>query len=274
MFDYTNNPPVSEKAHMQQTALKALLQSRWHGAAVHGRVTALTGWPTGIGSVDAALAPVGVPRGRLTEIFGPCSSGKTTLAYALLASRIACGDIAAYVDPEGTFFSPAACAAGVDPQHLIVTRPRNAHAFLRTVDALVRGGACSVVVVDAGAGSMLQTHHCARLVAQAEKTGTTLLVLSQGHSQALASFATLRLWARGIAPLWQPGDDGGGRLLGYAIDMEIAKARTVAPGKAFSFQAFAPDVLGSWPVSNESLLPSLPAAASTIGHTLAKAAHL
>lgn len=207
----------------------------------------LTGWLTGIESVDTALAPVGIPRGRLTEIFGSCSSGKTTLAYAMLASRIASGDIAAYVDPEGCFFAPAARAAGINLMRLIITRPRSTQALLRTVDALVRGGACGVVMLDAGNNNSLQTHQCARLVSQAEKTGTSLVVLSQGQSAPVASFATLRVWARGVSPVWQSGDDGGGRLLGYAIAMEIAKARTVAPGKTFSFGVYAPEVLGSWP---------------------------
>ncbi|MDQ6824474.1 MAG: DNA recombination/repair protein RecA [Candidatus Eremiobacteraeota bacterium] len=240
---------------MSQIALKALLLSRWHGAAVHGQVAPLSGWLTGIDSVDQALAPVGIPRGRLTEIFGHFSSGKTTFAYALLANRLATGDIAAYIDPEASFFAPAARSAGIDLSRLIIARPRSAQALLRAADALVRGGACSVVVVDAGKSTILQTHHCARLVAQAEKTGTTLLVLSHGHSSALASFATVRLWARRLSPVWQPGADGGSRLLGYAIDMEIAKARTVAPGKLFSFAVFVPEVVGSWPVSAANTPP-------------------
>lgn len=251
---------------MPPTALKALLQSRWHGAAVHGQATALAGWRTGIAGVDDALAPVGIPRGRLTEIFGPSSSGKTTLAYALLARRIARGDIAAYIDPDGMLFAPSARSAGVDLRRLIIARPRTAQAALRAVDALVRGGACSVVVVDAVNGNLLQIHHCARLVAQAEKTGTALVVLSHGRSAPLASFATLRLWARGMAPCWQPGADGGTRLLGYAIEVEIAKARTVAPGKTVSFAAFLPEAVNSWPVSdddsNATIIPAQSAWAS------------
>lgn len=217
---------------------------------MHGQIHPLHGWATGIESVDKALGPVGIPCGRLTEIFGGESCGKTTFAFALLAKRIAAGDLAAYVDAHGCFFAPAAQAAGIDLVRLIVARPRSTHALLRATDALVRGGACALVVVDCD-NEALQTHHCARLVAQAEKTATALLVLSRGRSAPLASFATLRLWARGLSPVWQSGVEGG-QLCGYAIDMEIAKARTVAPGKVFSFAVHIAGVHGSWSVDGSS----------------------
>ena len=260
---------------MPETALKSILQSRWQGAAIHGQVAPLAGWRTGIESVDQALGPIGIPRGRLTEIFGAFSCGKTTLAYALLADRIAAGDLAAYIDPESTLFAPAARSAGIDVSRLIVVRPRSAQALLRAVDALVRGGACSVVILDASNTSVLQTHHCARLVAQAEKTGTALVVLSHGRNTALASFATLRLCGRGVAPLWQSGADGGDQLLGYAIDMEIAKARTVAPGKSFSFNVYLPEVMHSWPSGIVAeVMADPPALAARSSQVLASAANL
>lgn len=236
---------------MPVTALRTLLERRWHGAAVHGRAAPLTGWPTGIASLDQALAPAGVPHGRLTEIFGDFSSGKTTLAYALLAACTSLGDIGAYIDPEHCFFAPAAESAGIDLQRLIVVRPRETAAMRRAVDAVVRSGACAVVILDGAGGNALQTHHCARLVGQAEKTGTTLVALSRGDSQVLASFASLRVRMRGLIPLWQPGCDGGSRLLGYRIALDVAKSKMGVPGKTAAFEACMLDVVGSWPVTDQ-----------------------
>ena len=254
---------------MASSALTTLLQNRWHGAAIHGQATALSGWSTGIVAVDRVLAPIGIPRGRLTELWGTFSCGKTTLAYALLRARIAAGDLAAYVDAEGSLFAPSARSAGIDLKQLVVVRPRSSTALLRAVDALVRGGACSVVVVDTRAEQVLQTHHCARLVSQAEKTGTALVVLSRGRNPAIASFATLRLCGAALKPLWQPGDDGGKQLLGYTVEMEISKARTVAPGKRMSFTVQLPAVVNSWPCAPEPV--AVLSSAHAIAHDAAEA---
>ncbi len=232
---------------MSVAALETLLERRWHGAAVHGHALPLTGWTTGIPSLDRALGPAGIPHGRLTEIVGAASSGKTTLAYALLAACTRRGDIGAYVDPENGLFAPAAEKAGIDLERLIVVRPRHAQSLRRAVDAVVRSGACAVVVLDESCACALQTHHCARLVSQLEKTGTTLVALSRGESQPFASFASLRVRMREIAPLWQPGSDGGVRLSGYSIVLDVAKSRMGAPGKSAVFTAAMPDITGSWP---------------------------
>jgi len=134
-------------------------------------------------------------------------------------------------------------------RRLIVVRPRDVPASLRALDALVRGGACAVVAFDGSElPGALRAQHCARLVAQAEKTGTTLLVVSAGNESAVASFASLRLRACGLAPLWQGGSDAGGRLLGCMTSIEIAKSRTAAPGRAADFAAALPDVAGTWPL--------------------------
>jgi hypothetical protein len=233
---------------MSVAALQSLIESRWNGAAAHRRVLPIAGWSTGIASLDRALGPIGIPHGRLTEIFGARSSGKTTLAYAMLAACTHRGDIGAYIDPQASLFAPAAEAAGIDLERLIVVRPSHPQALRRAVDAIVRSGACAVVVVDAADGDALQTHHCARLVAQAERNATTLVALSHGDSQALASFASLRVHMHGLAPLWQAGSDGGGRLSGYGITLDVAKSRLGAPGMSAAFEACIRDIIVSWPM--------------------------
>jgi len=205
-------------------------------------------------ALDALLGPRGVPKGQLTEIFGSSSSGKTTLALALLAACTREGGIGAYIDPALSLFAPVAAGAGIDLRRIIVVRPRDEAAARRAVDALVRGGACGVVALDCGDWPhVLQTHHCARLVAQAEKTGTVLLVISGGSNAALASFASLRLRAHGLAPLWQDGSDGGRRLQGCVATIDVAKARSTSPGRSVSFEAAIPDVAGTYVTSELAL---------------------
>jgi len=248
MFDYTDYPTyIHGKISMPVAALENMLERRWHGAALHGHVLSLTGWTTGIPSLDLALGPTGIPHGRLTEIFGDASSGKTTLAFALLAACTRRGDIGAYVDPENSLFAPAAEAAGIDLDRLIVVRSKAEQALRRAADAIVRSGACSVVVLDGISASALQTHHCARLVSQAERNGITLVALSRGESQPLASFASLRVRMRDLSPLWQSGSDGGGRLSGFRIVLEVAKSKMGAPGRSAAFDAHIPGVTMSWP---------------------------
>jgi RecA/RadA recombinase len=232
---------------MPVTAIESLLERRFHGATVHAKAApARAGWSAGIPDLDRALGPIGVPQGRITEFFGDISCGKTTLVYALLAACTGRGDIGAYVDPDKTLFAPAAHAAGIDLTRLIVVRPSEAPSLRRAVDALVRSGACAVTVLDGWSAEALQSHHYARLAAHAEKNGTSLVVLSRGGCQPLASFASLRIHLRGISPLWQAGSDGGAQLHGYRIALDVAKSKFGAPGKSASFDVRFPEVAGSW----------------------------
>jgi hypothetical protein len=206
--------------------------------------------------LDAILGPVGIPQGRLIEVFGGRSSGKTSVAFALLAACTNAGLLGAYIDPADAFFAPAAAGAGISLRRLLVVRPSSAEAARRAVDALVRCGACAVVVFDcAGLGDVLHAHHCARLAAQAEKTGTALLALSSGNIPALAYFASLRLRASGLAPLWQEGSDGGGRLAGCIASIDVLKSRTSAPGKSTDIRFVLPDVASTWPASGDRESP-------------------
>ena len=231
---------------MSVTAIESLLERRFHSAAVHAKAApAREGWSTGLADLDRALGPVGVPHGRITELFGESSSGKTSFVYALLAAATRREDITAYIDPDRSLFAPAAHAAGIDLTRLIVVRPREASALRRAVDAIVRSGACAVTVLD-GSAEALQAHHYARLAAHAEKNGTSLVVLSRGGCGPLASFASLRIHLRGVSPLWQAGSDGGVRLHGYRIAFAVAKSKFSSPGRSASFEVRFPDVAGSW----------------------------
>ena len=103
---------------------------------------------TGAVSLDHALGIGGVPRGRVTEIFGPESSGKTTLALQVIAEAQKGGGMAAFVDAEHALDAQYAKKLGVDLDNLLVSQPDNGEQALEIVEVLVRSGAVDVVVVD------------------------------------------------------------------------------------------------------------------------------
>src|SRR5438045_577046 len=104
--------------------------------------------PTGAISIDYALGVGGVPRGRVVEIFGPESSGKTTLALQVIAQAQKLGGMAAFVDAEHALDSQYAVKLGVELDNLLVSQPDNGEQALEIVEVLVRSGAVDVVVVD------------------------------------------------------------------------------------------------------------------------------
>ncbi|MBI4294589.1 MAG: recombinase RecA [Chloroflexi bacterium] len=104
--------------------------------------------PTGSLSLDLALGVGGIPRGRVTEIFGPEASGKSTLAQHIIASAQARGGIAAYIDVEHAMDPVYASRCGVNVQELWISQPDTAEQALEITEALVRSGAVDVVVMD------------------------------------------------------------------------------------------------------------------------------
>src|SRR5215210_7352004 len=104
--------------------------------------------PTGALSLDLALGVGGVPRGRIVEIFGPESSGKTTLIYHILAEAQALGGVCAFVDAEHAIDPAYARRIGVDTDELLVSQPDYGEQALEIVDMLVRSGAVDVVAID------------------------------------------------------------------------------------------------------------------------------
>lgn len=115
------------------------------GEATHLQVEAI---PTGSLSLDIALGVGGIPRGRITEIFGPESSGKTTLCLHLVAECQKMGGTAAYVDMEHALDPVYAAKLGVDIENLLVSQPDMGEQALEITETLVRSGAIDIVVVD------------------------------------------------------------------------------------------------------------------------------
>jgi recombination protein RecA len=104
--------------------------------------------PTGSVALDLALGVGGVPRGRITEIYGPESSGKTTLCQHIIASAQRAGGFAAFVDAEHAFDRVYAAHCGVDTNNLLISQPDTGEQALEIVDSLVRSNAIDVVVID------------------------------------------------------------------------------------------------------------------------------
>src|SRR6266550_1963013 len=104
--------------------------------------------PTGSIALDVALGGGGVPRGRVIEIYGPESSGKTTLSYHIMAEAQKAGGVAAYVDAEHAFDPEYAARCGLNLDALLISQPDNGEQALEIAETLVRSNAIDVVVVD------------------------------------------------------------------------------------------------------------------------------
>src|SRR5881227_2313969 len=113
-----------------------------------GAIQPIDAIPTGAISIDYALGVGGVPRGRVVEIFGPESSGKTTLALQVIAEAQKLGGISAFVDAEHALDAAYAQKLGVDLDNLLVSQPDNGEQALEIVEVLIRSGGVDVVVVD------------------------------------------------------------------------------------------------------------------------------
>lgn len=104
--------------------------------------------PTGAISLDIALGVGGIPKGRIVEIYGPESSGKTTLALNILAEAQKAGGVAAFIDAEHAFDAEYAKKLGIKTEELLVSQPDHGEQALEILETLLRSGAVDIVVVD------------------------------------------------------------------------------------------------------------------------------
>ncbi|HVJ50513.1 recombinase RecA [Desulfitobacterium sp.] len=220
--------------------------------------------PTGALSLDIALGVGGIPRGRMTEIYGPESSGKTTVALHIVAESQKMGGTAAFIDAEHALDPVYAKALGVDIDNLLISQPDTGEQGLEICEALVRSGAVDVVVIDSVAalvpraeieGEMGDSHvglH-ARLMSQAlrkltgviSKSHTAVIFINQlrekvgvmfGNPEtttggrALKFYATIRLDVRRIETLKQGQD-----MIGNRTKVKVAKNKVAPPFKTAEF---------------------------------------
>jgi recombination protein RecA len=219
---------------------------------------------TGSISFDAALGVGGVPRGRVTEIYGPESSGKTTLTLQIIAEAQKLGGRAAFVDAEHALDPGYAKKLGVDVDNLLVSQPDSGEQALEITEALVRSGAIDVLVVDSVAalvpkaeldGEMGDSHVGlqARLMSQAlrkltgtvAKSRTALIFINQirekigvmfGNPEtttggrALKFYSSVRADIRRIAAL-----KDGDRIIGNRTKVKVVKNKVAAPFREAEF---------------------------------------
>ena len=191
---------------------------------------------TGSLSLDIALGAGGIPRGRIVEIFGPESSGKTTLALHLIAEAQRRGGTAAFIDAEHVLDPSYARAIGVDLDNLLLSQPNSGEQALEITEHLVRGGAVEIIVIDSVAalvpegelaGAMGEEHLGlqARLMSQAMR----VLASAIQPSQTAVVFVN-QIRSRLAASSWGPSTTttGGLALKFYAsIRMEIKRIRAL-----------------------------------------------
>ncbi|NOX23893.1 MAG: recombinase RecA [Actinobacteria bacterium] len=220
--------------------------------------------PTGALALDLALGIGGVPRGRIVEIYGPESSGKTTLALHIVAEAQRNGGVAAFVDAEHALDPVYAKALGVDVDELLIAQPDTGEQALEIVDMLIRSGALDVVVIDSVAalvpraeleGDMGDTHVGlqARLMSQAlrklagsiNRSDTTAIFINQLREKigvmfgspettpggrALKFYASVRLDVRRIEAIKQGTDNVGNR-----VRVKVAKNKVAPPFRLAEF---------------------------------------
>ena len=144
-------PVISDKKKALETAMQQIEKMYGKGSIMRygdGGVTNVECIPTGSLALDLALGIGGLPRGRVIEIYGPESSGKTTLALHVLAqAQKQCGEVA-FVDAEHALDPTYARALGVNVEDMLISQPDTGEQALEITEALVRSGAIDVVVVD------------------------------------------------------------------------------------------------------------------------------
>ena len=225
--------------------------------------------PTGALSLDIALGVGGIPKGRIIEIYGPESSGKTTLAIHILAEAQKKGDAVAFIDAEHAFDPTYAKNIGLNIDNLYISQPDFGEQALEILETLVRSAAFGVIVVDSVAaltpraeieGEMGDSHMGlqARLMSQAlrkltavtGKTGTTIIFLNQlrmkigimfGNPEtttggnALKFYASIRMDIRQKDKIVKDG-----QVIGHSRKVKIVKNKVAPPFKEATFNMIYP----------------------------------
>lgn len=231
-------------------------------------VTEVEAISTGALSLDIALGVGGLPRGRIIEIYGPESSGKTTVALHAIANAQKAGGVCAIIDAEHALDPEYAAALGVDVDNLLLSQPDCGEEGLEVVDHLVKRGGFALIVVDSVAalvpraeinGEMGDSHMGlqARLMSQAlrkitgpaARTGTTIIFINQLRDKigvtfgspetttggkALKFYASVRLDVRRIETLKAGASDGGGAVANRTR-VKVVKNKVAPPLKQAEF---------------------------------------
>ena len=230
-----------DKKKALESAIAHILKTYGSGAVMRlgqANTMQVDAIPTGSMTLDLALGIGGVPRGRIVELYGPESSGKTTVALHIAAEAQKQGGEVAFIDVEHALDPVYACALGVDIDNLLVSQPDSGEQALEIAEALVRSGAIDVLIVDSVAamttkaeieGEMGDSHvgMLARLMSQAMRKLTSII----SKSNCVAIFINQIREKIGVV-YGNPETTPGGRALKFyaSVRMEVRKGEAIKDG--------------------------------------------